>query len=274
VDAVSREAYTSAVERLDSFATGGRPVPLAGVADEILGVAKLLLRQPRLRRALSDPSRPGEDRAGLFGSILEGKVSEDAATLLRTLVTGRWSSSTELLSATERLGVEALLASAQSAGELSDVEDELFRFGQTVDGDNQLAAALGASSVPTERRSALAHSLLDNKARAATIRLVDVALDGFGGRNFATGLTRIVEMAAERRDRQLAYVTVATPLSDQDEARLAGRLSQIYGRQVEVKVTVDPDVLGGASVRIGPDLYDGTISRRLAQVKSGLVGNK
>jgi F-type H+-transporting ATPase subunit delta len=273
VDAVSREAYTSAVERLDSFATGGRPVPLAGVADEILSVAKLLQRQPRLRRALSDPSRPGEDRADLLASILEGKVSEDAATLLRTLVAGRWSSSTEFLSAAERLGVEALLASAQSAGELADVEDELFRFGQTVDGDNQLAAALGASSVPTERRSALAHALLDGKARSATIRLTDVALDGFGGRNFSSGLTRIVEMAAERRDRQLAYVTVATPLSDQDEARLAGRLSEIYGRQVEVKVTVDPDVLGGASVRIGPDLYDGTISRRLAHVKSGLVGN-
>ena len=273
MDTVSREAYGAAVERLDSFATGGRPVPLAAVADEILGVAKLLARQPRLRRALSDPSRPGEDRAGLLGSIIDGKVSDDAATLLRTLVAGRWSSSTELLSAAERLGVEAILAGAQSAGELAEVEDELFRFGQMVDGDNQLAAALGASSVPAEQRSALAHALLDGKARAATIRLVDVALDGFGGRNFATGLTRMVEMAAERRDRQIAYVTVATPLTDQEEARLAGRLAEIYGRPVEIKVTVAPGVLGGASVRIGHDMYDGTISRRLAQVKSGLVGN-
>ncbi len=274
METVSREAYIAAVERLDGLVTGGRPVPLAGVADEILAVAELLAKQPRLRRALSDPSRPAEDRAGLLASIVDGKVSEDAASLLRTLVAGRWSSSTELLNATERLGVEGLLASAQSSGELADVEDELFRFGQVVDGDNQLAAALGASSVPANQRSDLAHSLLAGKARPATVRLVDVALRGFGGRNFAGSLARMVEMAAERRDRQIAYVTVATGLSDADETRLANRLAQIYGRPVEVKVTVSPDILGGASVRIGHDLYDGTVRRRLNEAKTALAGKK
>ncbi len=274
MDTVSREAYTAAIERLDGFVTGGRPVPLAGVADEILGVAELLAKQPRLRRALSDPSRPGEDRANLLGSIVDGKVSEDAVSLLRTLAAGRWSSSLELLNATERLGVEGLLASAQSAGELAEVEDELFRFGQVVDGDNRLAGVLGASSVAPEQRSVLAHSLLDGKARPATVRLVDVALRGFGGRNFAGSMSRMVEMAAERRDRQIAYVTVAIALTDAEETRLANRLAQIYGRQVEVKVTVSPEVLGGASVRIGHDLYDGTVRRRLNEAKTALAGNR
>jgi len=273
VDTVSREAYTAAVERLDALVTGGRPVPLAGVADEILGVGQLLAKQPRLRRALSDPSRPGEDRANLLGSIVDGKVSEDAASLLRTLAAGRWSSSVELLNATERLGVEGLLASAQSAGELAEVEDELFRFGQVVDGDNRLAGALGASSVPAEQRSVLAQSLLAGKARPATVRLVDVALRGFGGRNFTGSLSRMVEMASERRDRQIAYVTVAIPLTDAEETRLANRLARIYDRPVEVKVTVSPEVLGGASVRIGHDLYDGTVRRRLNEAKTALTGN-
>jgi F-type H+-transporting ATPase subunit delta len=266
VESVSREAYSSAVAQLDGLAS------LSTVADEILSVAVVLERQPRLRRALADPSRSGEDRSGLLGAVIEGKVSADTAGLLRTLVDGRWSSSAELLTAAERLGVEALLASAQSAGELSDVEDELFRFGQMVDGDNQLAAALGASSVPAAQRSVLAHSLLEGKAKPVTVRLVDVALAGFGGRNFSAGLSRIVEMAAERRDRQIAYVTVATALTDAEETRLAGRLSEMYGRPVEIKVTVNPEVLGGASVRIGHDLYDGTVRRRLAQARTALVG--
>lgn len=268
----SREAYTAAVERLGALVSSGRPVPLAGIADEILAVAAVLDQQPRLRRALADPSRPGEDRASLLGTVIAGKVSEDAAALLRTLAEGRWSASTELLSATERLGVEALLASAQSAGELAEVEDEMFRFGQVVDGDSRLASSLGASTVPSEQRSELAHSLLAGKARAATVRLVDVALRGFGGRNFSGSLSRIIEMAAERRDRQIAYVTVAAPLTDAEETRLANRLAQIYGRPVEVKVTVTPGVLGGASVRIGHDLYDGTIRRRLNETKTALVG--
>jgi F-type H+-transporting ATPase subunit delta len=281
VDPVSREAYTAAIERLDDLATSG--LPLAGVADEILAVAAILESQPRFRRALTDPSRTGEERAELLGSIIDGKVSEEAATLLRTLVAGRWSSSIELLNAAERLGVEGLLASAAAAdsgqrgtaaSELADVEDELFRFGQIVDGDQELAAVLGASSIPPAQRSALAHSLLEGKARAATVRLVDVALRGFGGRNFANSLTRIVEMAAERRDRQIAYVTVVAPLTDAEETRLASRLARMYGREVEVKVTVDAEILGGVSVRIGHDLYDGTVLRRLIETRTALAGKK
>ena len=70
----------------------------------------------------------------------------------------------ELLDAVERLGVEALLASAERAGDLADVEDELFRFGQIVAGDPALAAALGDPTVPAARRAAeLVEDLLAGK---------------------------------------------------------------------------------------------------------------
>jgi len=272
MESVSRESYAAAVERLESLATGDRPVPLAGVADEILAVAELLERQPRLRRALADPARTGTERAELLRSLLGGKVSEDAANLLGTLVAGRWSSSSEVLNAAERLGVEALLASADSAGDLADVEDELFRFGQIVNSTVELASALGTSTAPAAQRSRLARSLLEGRAKPVTVRLVDVALRGLGGRNFASSLTRLVELAAERRNREIAYVTVANPISDEVERRMAGRLAQIYGREVEIKVIVDPRVLGGASVRIGHDLYDGTVTRRLNQTRAALAG--
>jgi F-type H+-transporting ATPase subunit delta len=270
---MNRESYAAAAERLDTFATGERPVPLAGIADEILSVADLLERQPRLRRALSDPARSGEDRAELLGSLLEGKAAEDTVTLLRLLVAGRWSSSGELLNATERLGIEALLASAASAGELAEVEDELFRFGQVVAGDSELAAAMGNSSVPVPQRGSLARMLLEGKAHSATIRLAELAVRGFGGRGFAGSLTRLVELAAERRDRQIAYVTVASPITEEQERRLGDRLSHLYGRTVEVKILVRPDILGGVSVRIGHHLYDGTVLRRLLETRVALAGH-
>jgi F-type H+-transporting ATPase subunit delta len=245
---------------------------LAGVGDEVLSVAATLARQPTLRRALADPSRSGEDRAGLIDSLLAGKISPDAVDLMRILASGRWSSGADLLDAAERIGVQALLASAQAAGDLAEVEDELFRFGQVVDGDLRLASALGASSVSAEQRTELARSLLRGKARPVTIRLVEVALRGFGGRGFAAGLTRLVELAAARRERDIAYVTVAAPISEAEIGRLAARLEQIYGRAVDVKVTVDPAVLGGMSVRVGDDLYDGTVRHRLAETRAVLAG--
>src|SRR5699024_2934310 len=122
------------------------------VADEILAVADLLRREPRLRRALSDPGREGDQRVELLKALLSGKVSDDSADLVGALVAERFSKPVDLLNATERLGVDALLASAERADTLGDVEDELFRFGQVVDGDTSLAAALGDPTADLGRR--------------------------------------------------------------------------------------------------------------------------
>ncbi|ATO16701.1 F0F1 ATP synthase subunit delta [Micromonospora sp. WMMA2032] len=271
MQAASRESYKVGAERLDAYARGAEPSAVASTADDILSVAALLRREPRLRRALSDPARSGEDRSALLTGILGGKVGADALDLLTTLVSGRWSAPSQLLDGVERLGVEALLASADSAGELGEVEDELFRFGQVVSGSTELSNALSDPMAPVERRATLAQQLLSGKARPVTVRLVEVALAGFGGRSFSGALTRLVELAADRRDRQVAYVTVAAPLTDEEERRLGARLTEMYGREVSVKQTVDPDVLGGVRVRVGSDLYDGTVLRRLNETRNALA---
>ena len=295
MQAASRESYAAAQERLDAYADQASSADLAALADEVLAVAGLLRSQPRLRRALSDPARTGADRAGLLGSLLEGKVAEHPLDLLRVLVSGRWSAPSQLLDAAERLGVDALLASAARAGqappapgeggaaaragstphgELGEVEDELFRFGQIVAGDPGLAAALGDVSAGVPRRVELVRALLAERARPATVRLAEIAVAGFGGRGFTSSLTRLVELAAERRDRHIAYVTVAEPLAEADEDRLGARLAEMYGREVSLKITVDPGVLGGVRVRVGNDLYDGTVARRLAENRNALAGTK
>ena len=66
-------------------------------------------------------------------------------------------------------------------------------------------------------------------------------------------------------------MTVAAPLSEEEERRLGASLSAIYGREVAVKQTVDPAVLGGVSVRVGSDLYDGTVLRRLNETRNALA---
>jgi len=272
MQAASRESYAAAAEELRSYSTGADPDALVALSDEILGVARLLGREPRLRRALADPGRPGADRSELLRAVLEGSVGAEAVRILEKLVGGRWSSAAELLDATERLAVDALLASADKAGDLADVEDELFRFGQIISGTPRLAAILGDATADPERRGELVHGLLDGKANAVTVKLAELALSGFGGRGFATALTRLVELAAEVRDRSLAYVTVAMPLSDADEQRLGGKLSELYGREISLKIIVDAHVVGGVRVQVGNDLYDGTVSRRLAEVRNALTG--
>jgi F-type H+-transporting ATPase subunit delta len=271
MQAASRESYAAAAEHLDAYARGAEPAALAATGDDLLSVATLLRQQPRLRRALSDPARSGSDRAGLLTGIVGGKIGADPAELLGRLVSGRWSAPSEVLEATERLGVEALLASADRAGDLSEVEDELFRFGQVVAADATLSNTLSDPIAPASQRAELTRALLSGKAKPATVRLVEVALAGFGGRSFSGALTRLVELAAERRDRQVAYVTVAALLTEDEESRLGSKLTELYGREVTVKQTVVPEVLGGMSVQVGADLYDGTVLRRLIETRNALA---
>ena len=136
MQAASRESYGVAAERLDAYAQTAEPSAIADTADGILSVADLLRREARLRRALSDPARSGEERAALLGGLLGGKVTADGLRVARRV----WSPAAgrprpNCWSGTERLGVEALLASADRADDLGEVEDELFRFGQVVGAD-------------------------------------------------------------------------------------------------------------------------------------------
>ncbi|MFN7457753.1 MAG: F0F1 ATP synthase subunit delta [Gemmatimonas sp.] len=65
-----------------------------------------------------------------------------------------------------------------------------------------------------------------------------------------------------------ARVTLARPAGDDETAMIGQRLSKVVGRTVVPHVTVDPTILGGVVVRMGDTVMDGSVSRRLATLRS------
>ncbi|HEV2089141.1 MAG TPA: F0F1 ATP synthase subunit delta [Cryptosporangiaceae bacterium] len=191
--------------------------------------------------------------------------------MLRTVVTARWSRPVDLVEAVELLAVDAELAEAEATGTLAEVEEELFRFAQIVADNPRLGVVLNDPTADADRRAGLVRDLLSDRAQPVTVRLATFAVQGLGGRNVDASLQRLVERAAARRDRQIAYVTVAAPMTHEQQEHLSDRLSALYGQEISLKVGVDPDVLGGARVRIGDDLYDGSVARRLDQARAALA---
>ena len=126
------------------------PGTAAQLSDELFAFVTLLDAQRPLRRALTDPTRPAADRTRLAEGLLQGKVSPATLDLLGKLAGARWSSPADLATATEQLAVLAAAAAASEAGQLDDVEDELFRFGQLVAANPQLRSALSSPVAPAQ----------------------------------------------------------------------------------------------------------------------------
>ncbi|WP_327177997.1 F0F1 ATP synthase subunit delta [Streptomyces sp. NBC_01335] len=267
----SREALAAARERLDAL-TDNTSVDAEKLAEELASVTALLDREVSLRRVLTDPAQSGEGKAELAGRLLRGQVSGEAVDLVSGMVRSRWSSSRDLVDATEELAATADLTAAQRAGALDDVEDEVFRFGRIVSSDTALRSALTSRTATSAAKSTLLRSLLGGKSRPATERLVTRLVTHPRGRSLEAGLDSLSKLAAARRERTVAVVTSAVPLTDVQKQRLGAALAKIYGRQMHLNLDVDPEVLGGVSVRVGDEVINGTIADRLDEATRRMAG--
>jgi F-type H+-transporting ATPase subunit delta len=271
MNGASREALAAARERLEAL-TDVPSVDAAKLADQLAAVTQFLDREVALRRVLTDPVQHAEARAGLASRLLTGQVDGPAVDLVAGMVRSRWSRSRDLVDSVEELAATADLTAAEQTGTLDDVEDELFRFARIIQSNAALRAALADRAAPAESKTGLLHSLLGGRAHPVTERLVVRLVTQPRGRSLEAGLEAMSRLAAGRRDRAVAVVTSAVPLTDGQKQRLGAALAKMYGRQMHLNLDVDPTVIGGISVRVGEEVIDGTIAERLAEASRRLSG--
>jgi F-type H+-transporting ATPase subunit delta len=265
----SRASLAEATDRLSAVLAGRTNAGQLG--DDLFSVADLLDSQSGLRRVLSDPSRQAAAKAGLAETLLSGKVA--AATLEATtgLVSAHWSAPGDLADAAEQLAVLAIVAGADDEGTLDELEDELFRFSRVVDAEPDLRVALSSPFIAAQRKRQLLDALLAGKVTQPALRLITQAAIHPRGRSLARSLEEYARLAAQRRARLIAEVHVAAELSAQQRERLATALSAAYGHDVHLDVVLDPEVIGGMSVRISDELIDGSMASRLAALRRKLA---
>jgi F-type H+-transporting ATPase subunit delta len=237
------------------------------LAADLYSAAELLGGQPRLRRALGDPSTDASRRADLARSLFRGRVGDEALDLITDAVALRWSSPWDLTDALEILADDTLLAAAEQDGQLDAVEDELFRFERILENSGELAVALDDAGVPAERRIGLLRSLLGEKVHPVTAQLLEHAITSGRRPTVMLAIDDLLQASAARRERSVARVLSATELTPEQTERLAAALTRLYGREINVRTAVDQSVRGGLVVRVGDEVIDGSVASKLAAAR-------
>jgi F-type H+-transporting ATPase subunit delta len=254
---------------VDAVLTDLRTVP-AGLSDELFAMADVLGGSAQLRRAVTEPAFPVEDRRAVAGKLFGGKVSALAVSVLDAAVSQNWRSGLAFVSAIERQGVRAVLLEAEQKGNLDEVEQTLFRFGRIVDSDHQLRTTLADRNAPLEARMSLVSTLLQGKVPPESLALARRAVAA-GDHTFDVTLESYLLISAALRRRSLATVVVAHPLTADQEARLQAALAAQAKRPVNLMVVVDPNLVGGVKVELGDEIIDGSMAGRFDAARRQLA---
>lgn len=161
----------------------------------------------------------------------------------------------------------ALLAVVRAEDE-TGADDEILRFAQAVEANDELRTTLADAQIPAVTRQQIVEDLLGGKASAVATAAVSLVVGAGRGADLPAIARALVAKLATAHGREVAEVRSAVALTDDQTQRLADSLKQATGKDVDVRVTVDPSVLGGIVTTIGDTVIDGSVRSRLAQVKS------
>ena len=162
---------------------------------------------------------------------------------------------------------EGMLGIARAEGTLDEVSDELFRFARALEGSEQLRDALTDQALPASRRQQIVEDLLGGKATPTTIALVSMAVGAGRAKDLPAIIDSLVARSAQEADKTIAEVRSTVELTEDQRTRLAAAIQKATGTSVDVKVIIDPTVLGGIVTTIGDTVIDGSVRSRLEQLK-------
>jgi len=292
----SIRGYTDAM--LEEAGRGPGPVDLTATATELAAVLELVDGSQDLRRALTDPGVPAPSRRALVTDLFEGRVGPATVRLLHYAIDAdratEWRDDVAWLNeridaashglqplgsqilgrvgAAERIDGFAtrVLEQLEDRRAVENIEDELFRFMRAVNGSEELRTALSSRDLSAAARRSLVVDLLQSKALPATVRLAAYVAQVGRARDYEVLLAHLVDRVAAESNRRVAEVRSAVDLDDAQRGHLAEALSGVAGRAVQVRVTVDPAVLGGFVATIGDLVVDGSTRHRLNLLKERL----
>jgi F-type H+-transporting ATPase subunit delta len=250
-----------------AFVAGARGDAMA-LAEGLFAAALALSSSPPLRNQLADASLDESLRQKLADKAF-ASLSTDVKALMSQSVELRWSRPEDLLMAFEDMGIRL---AAQSAGDSADVVGELLAISTLVHGNADVELGLGSKRAAASARSALMKKLVGTKVSTQAAAIAAHLVADPRGRKIGAMLNHAAEIVSDEHGKGLAVVHVSRALKPAQRSQIDALLANRFGRAHYLAEQVDTSIVGGARIRVGDMIIDGSIATRLQDLRTKLAG--
>ena len=238
------------------------------IGNELFTITNVLDHNIQLERALTDPSRPVEDKVAVVKTLIGDQAHPLVLEIMSDLVSRRWSRVSDIANAVEDFGVDGMMYYADYTNTTLQVSIELAELHSALLNLPVVRSKLYDATVPAEARIKLLYSLIGNADfNVVTKRLAEHATCNLRNRRYLQTIQWLINKFSRHMGESMVTVTTATPLSKEQVKKLVAIYSAKTGHPVHINSVVDPTVLGGMRIQVGDEVTDNTVVAQLQHLQ-------
>ena len=238
------------------------------IGNELFTITNALDHNVQLERALTDPSRPVEDKVAVVKTLIGDQAHPLVMEIMSDLVSRRWSRVSDIANAVEDFGVDGMMYYADYTNTTLQVSIELAELHSALLNLPVVRAKLYDATVSSEARVKLLYSLIgDADFTKVTKRLAEHATCNLRNRRYLQTIQWLINKFSRHMGESMVTVTTATPLSKEQVEKLIAIYSAKTGHPVHINSVVDPTVMGGMRIQVGDEVTDNTVVAQLQHLQ-------
>lgn len=238
------------------------------IGNELFTITSALDHNIQLERALTDPSRPVEDKVAVVKTLIGDQAHPLVMEIMSDLVSRRWSRVSDIANAVEDFGVDGMMYYADYTNTTLQVSIELAELHSALLNLPVVRTKLYDATVSSEARVKLLYSLIgDTDFTKVTKRLAEHATCNLRNRRYLQTIQWLINKFSRHMGESMVTVTTATPLSKEQVEKLIAIYSAKTGHPVHINSVVDPTVMGGMRIQVGDEVTDNTVVAQLQHLQ-------
>ena len=238
------------------------------IGNELFTITSALDHNIQLERALTDPSRPVEDKVAVVKTLIGDQAHPLVMEIMSDLVSRRWSRVSDIANAVEDFGVDGMMYYADYTNTTLQVSIELAELHSALLNLPVVRTKLYDATVSSEARVKLLYSLIgDADFTKVTKRLAEHATCNLRNRRYLQTIQWLINKFSRHMGESMVTVTTATPLSREQVEKLIAIYSAKTGHSVHINSVVDPTVMGGMRIQVGDEVTDNTVVAQLQHLQ-------